>query len=161
MNLEDLAVRIRKLEDIEAIRKLKGQYAAYCDSGYPPDEIAALFTEDAVWDGGVFGRHEGREAIRAFFRRGSTNIPFALHYMTNPLIEVDGDRATGRWHLFQACTFAEGGDQRPIWGGARYHEEYLRQDGVWRFHRLRLESSFWTPYETGWVAKPFVQETSG
>jgi hypothetical protein len=119
-----------------------------------------LFTEDAVWDGGLFGRYVGRAAIRAFFSGASGQIPFALHYVTNPIIEVDGERATGVWHLFQACTFAGVEGDRPIWGGARYHDEFVRRDGRWRIQRLRLVSSFWTPYDAGWVARPFVQESA-
>ena len=61
MSLEE---RIQRLEDIEAIKQLKAEYCAYCDDGYNPDGIANLYTEDAVWDGGPFGRYEGRDAIR-------------------------------------------------------------------------------------------------
>lgn len=156
MNLEDLARRVQTLEDIEEIKRLKARYADYCDNGYDPDGLASLFTEDAIWDGGVWGRYEGRAAIREFFRGASAVLPFALHYMANPIIEVNGDTATGTWYLFQTCTFAEG--NQAVWGATRYHEEYVRQDGEWKFHHLRLVSSFWTPYEQGWAKRPFVQE---
>jgi uncharacterized protein (TIGR02246 family) len=153
-NLEDLARRIQTLEDIEAIRRLKARYADACDRNYDADTLASLFAEDAVWDGGTFGRYEGREAIRRFFQGVSSDIPFAMHYMVNPIIEVAGDTATGKWHLFQTCTFAEG--NQAIFGAARYDEEYHRIDGEWLFWRLKLNSSFWTPYEEGWVKRPFV-----
>jgi hypothetical protein len=26
-------------------------------------------------------------------------VPFAIHQMTNPILEVDRDRAKGRWYL--------------------------------------------------------------
>jgi hypothetical protein len=68
MDLNDLARKIELLLDLEAIKTLKHQYCAYCDDNYNPDGIAGLFVEDAVWDGGDFGRCEGREAIRKFFR---------------------------------------------------------------------------------------------
>jgi uncharacterized protein (TIGR02246 family) len=155
-NVEDLERRIRVLEDIEAIRRLKARYADACDRNYDADAIASLFAEDAVWDGGTFGRYEGREAIRAFFEGVSNDIPFAMHYMVNPIIEIDGEFATGKWHLFQTCTFAAG--NQAIFGAARYDEEYRRIDGEWKFWRLTLTSSFWTPYEEGWVKRPFVQE---
>ena len=64
MDLADLERRVRALEDIEAIKQLKYRYADACDRGYDADALADLFTEDAVWDGGLFGRYEGREAIR-------------------------------------------------------------------------------------------------
>lgn len=155
MDLADLERRLRVLEDIEAIKQLKYGYADACDRGYDFDTLADFFTEDAVWDGGTFGRYEGREAIREFFRGVSTDIPFAVHYMMNPIISVDGDKASGRWYLFQTCTFAEG--NTPILGAARYDESYQRIAGAWKFRHLTLNSIFWTPLQEGWVKRPFIQ----
>jgi hypothetical protein len=59
MDLADLERRVRALEDIEAIKQLKYRYADACDRGYDANALADLFTEDAVWDGGLFGRYEG------------------------------------------------------------------------------------------------------
>jgi len=156
MNLEDLARRIQVLEDIDAIKKLKARYTGFCDNGYDPEGIASLFTEDAVWDGGLFGRCEGREAIRKFFRDASKLLPFALHYVMNPIIEVNGTTATGSWYLFQTCTFAEG--NQAVWGAARYQEEYVKQNGDWKFKNLKVTSAFWTPFDEGWAKKQFIQE---
>ena len=156
MDLAELEQRVRVLEDIEAIKRLKYRYADACDRGYDAETLATLFTEDAVWDGGLFGRHEGREAIRRFFAGVSADIPFAMHYMMNPIITVDGDEADGAWYLFQTCTFAEG--NQAILGAARYEERYRRVAGEWQFHRLKLISSFWTPFDEGWVKRPFAQE---
>jgi uncharacterized protein (TIGR02246 family) len=156
MDATELERRVRVLEDIEAIKRLKHRYADACDRGYDADALAALFADDAVWDGGLFGRHEGREAIREFFQGVSSDIVFALHYMMNPIIDVAGDRATGTWYLFQTCTFAK--ENTPIWGAARYDEEYVRESDGWKFRRLRLVSSFWTPFDEGWVKRPFVQQ---
>ena len=156
VDLAGLERRLRVLEDIEAIKRLKYRYADACDRGYDDDTLADCFTEDAVWDGGLFGRHEGREAIREFFRGVSSDIPFAIHYMMNPIISVDGDEASGQWYLFQTCTFADG--NTAIWGAARYDEQYRRVDGEWKFSRLNLISSFWTPFDEGWVKRPFMQE---
>ena len=81
MDLTDLERRIRALEDIEAIKQLKYRYADACDRGYDADTLADLFTEDAIWDGGVFGRYDGREAIRELFRGVSVGhrLRHALH----------------------------------------------------------------------------------
>ena len=38
---EQLEKRVQALEDVNAIRNLKAQYAAYCDDHYNPDGIAA------------------------------------------------------------------------------------------------------------------------
>src|SRR5262249_38516094 len=95
MNLEDLAQRIQVLEDIDAIKKLKARYTGFCDNGYDPDGIASLFTEDAVWDGGVFGGCEGREGIRKVFCEWSKLLPFALQYVFDPIMEIQRDTANG------------------------------------------------------------------
>ena len=159
MDLAELERRIRVLEDIEAIRNLKARYADACDRGYDADTLASLFTEDAVWTSDLFGRYEGREAIRRFFAGVSSDITFAMHYMTNPIIEVNGDEARGEWYLFQTTTFAAG--NQAIFGAARYEDQYARVDGEWRFRQVQLSSVFWTPYEQGWVKRRFVQSDEG
>ena len=130
MSLEDLERRIKNLEDVEEIKRLKAQYCAYCDDNYDAEGIAGLFTEDAVWDGGIRGRADGRQEIRDFFVHASQRLPFAIHMVMNPIIEVDGDQATGTWYLFQTCTYAEG--NQAVWGSGRYDEEYVRVDGKWK-----------------------------
>ena len=154
MSLERLEQRIRKLEDIEEIKKLKHSYCALCDDHYDADALAELFTEDAIWDGMERGRNDGREAIRQSFRDAPTRLPFAIHMVMNSIIEVDGDRATGVWYLFQPCTYAEG--NQAVWGSARYDEEYVRVNGKWMFQHLTLSSHFWTPFDKGWAEAKFA-----
>ena len=61
MTAANLEARIRRLEDIEALKQLKARYCDRCDDNYDADGIAQLFTEDAVWDGGqTFGVARGR-----------------------------------------------------------------------------------------------------
>jgi hypothetical protein len=158
MELDDLRRRITLLEDVEAIKHLKARYALLCDTGYDPDALTSLFTDDGVWDGGdIWGRYEGTEALWTFFEGASTMLPFAMHFMVNPIIDVNGDEATGHWHLLQACTYAATGDA--VWGGGRYFETYAKLQGHWKFRYVRLDSSFWTPFTDGWVQRPFVQES--
>jgi ketosteroid isomerase-like protein len=157
-DLEQLEARLQRLEDIEAIKQLKADYCALCDEGYDEDRLADLFTEDAVWDGGDFGVAAGREKIRKFFHNTPRVMPFAVHMVMNPRIEIDGDSATGRWYLFQAATFAPGDERTPLWGAARYDEEYVRENGRWKFSSLRLTSRFWTPFDEGWEALRSVFE---
>ena len=154
MSLADIERRLLAIEDIEEIKRLKARYCAHCDNTYDADALASLFTEDAVWDGGTRGKAEGREAIRAFFRRAAQRLPFAVHMVMNPIIEVDGDRARGQWYLFQACTYAQG--NRAVWGSARYDEEYVRVGGEWKFRSLKLSSNFWTPFDEGWARTRFA-----
>jgi ketosteroid isomerase-like protein len=123
------------------------RYAAAYDSNYDADAIADLSTEDAVWDGDKFGKAEGRENIRRFFRRAPGCFPFAIHNLMNPRIGVDGDRATGQWYLMQPATRQPG--TQAVWLAAVYYDEYVRVSGKWLFKRPQLSSNFLTPYEHG------------
>ena len=61
--MNETEAAIDRLESIEAIKKLKHTYMAYCDQGYPPAKLGPLFTDDAVWTSEIFGHHAGRPAI--------------------------------------------------------------------------------------------------
>lgn len=146
--------RLRELEDIEAIRKLKFTYARLVDE-HDVDGFVDLFTEDAVWDGREFGRHEGKAAIRAYIEQIlREKITWAIHLMTNPEIEVapSGTEATGRWYLWEPATV--GG--QPLWMVGKYFERYRKVDGRWLFSHLELRFEFTTPYQSGWVKERFA-----
>lgn len=146
--------RLLALEDAEAIRNLKSHYAALCDDNYNADGIAALFTEDALWESPSLGRFQGREAIRAFFRGASGIFSFAIHYSLNGHIEIDGDTAQARWYLFMPCTVAEG--NQAVWRAGIDHERYTRVNGVWMFSHKRSEPLMNAPYKAGWAETRFL-----
>jgi ketosteroid isomerase-like protein len=151
MTLEE---RIQHLEDIEAIKKLKARYCALCDENYDADGLAILFTPDAVWDGGQLGVCRGREEIRLFFQKSPRAISFAIHQVTNPIIDVDGDSATGSWYLFQPCTFAR--SERAMWMAATYRDRYVRSNDEWLFAHVEISVRFMTPFDEGWAKTPIA-----
>jgi len=154
MNMEALAKRIQRLEDIESIKDLKALYAEICDDKYNPKRMADLFTEDAVWDGGKhFGVYHGRNAIVEYFAGISDKIVFARHYFVQPRLNVDGSNvATGRWYMWMVATFA--GNKAVFFAGIE-DEVYQKVNGRWHFKELKLHSDFITPYEEGWHKSPF------
>ncbi len=141
----DLEKTVRRLADIEDIKQLKARYAAACDDDYNPDKLAALFAEDAIWDGSILGYAKGRVAIHEFFSASSSLVPFAVHQITTPLIEIDGDTATGQWYLWQPMVF----QGAALWLSAIYNDEYVRQDGKWLYQNLKLNIRMLTPFEEG------------
>ncbi len=94
------------------------------------------FAEDAVLTG-VFGRYEGREAIRTwtpdwfeYYPKkfgGATGKPLSRHFITSLVLKVDGDRATGRAYWFNNDI------QSTTYFGAfgHYEDEFRRIDGRW------------------------------
>lgn len=147
--------KIQWLFDIEQIKQLKHRYCGYCDEQYDPDGIAGLFAEDGVWDGGAFGRAEGREGIRTFFAEVSKQVNFANHYVTNSIIDIDGDGATGRWDLWQPMVIAP--DPAALWLVAKYRERYVRAGDDWLFKTLELDIRALSPYEEGFAKQRFVE----
>ena len=136
--------QVQRLTDIEDIKLLKRRYAAACDDDYNVEKLGPLFTEDAVWDGAEYGGTTTRQGIKDFFSTTPDIVKFALHYVMNPIIEVDGDTATGRWLLWQPLVMHEG-DQAMLLT-ARYDEEYVRQDGKWLIKHLKVTIESLGPY---------------
>ncbi|MEN8182602.1 MAG: nuclear transport factor 2 family protein [Myxococcota bacterium] len=151
--------RLGAVEDVEAIRRLKARYGELVDDRYlrgtarPAEElaprareIARLFTEDALWDGGrVLGSCRGRAEIEA--RMAEPTLRFSRHYFVKPHIEVDGPRGRGRWDLLAPCTTRDG---RPHWMAGVEDDEYEKVDGVWLHAAMKLRVVFLAPHETGW-----------
>jgi hypothetical protein len=153
--------RLRAVEDVQAIQRLKAHYAELVDRRYvggrPREgpalheiacEIAALFTEDAVWDGGpTLGRCEGRDAIYARMREPT--LAFSWHFFLKPRIQVDGDTATARWDILSPCTTRDG---RPHWLVGTEDDRYRRVGDAWLHSRMSLSVVFLAPHETGWAS---------
>jgi hypothetical protein len=141
--------RLRTLEDIEAIRKLKAKYCAACDDGHDPKALGPLFAEDAVWEARGVGRAEGRRAIQKLLGDigASGTIRNSAHHAINPIVDVDGDRATGHWRLIMLYTARrpDGTLQyRRIIGW--YRERYVRVGDEWLFAHLYCEVEEHAPY---------------
>ena len=155
-----LEARLHDLEAAEEIRNLKSRYAELVDARYSrgkpveaaelarlADEIAALFAEDGVWDGGkTLGLCEGRAAIAARLREPT--LLFSWHYFLKPQISVDGEQARARWDLLSPCTTPDGA---PTWMAGVEDDEYRKVEGVWLHSYMKLSVVFMAPHETGWT----------
>ena len=147
-----LEQRIARLESAEQIRAMKAYYCELCDRGYDADSLCTLFTEDAVWDGGPFGRHEGRPAIHKFFAGISGSLIFAAHLVMNPVIEfLDDDTAQGKWRLWEPATVMEGDAVTSKVLLAGYEDVYVRVENQWLYKSLRLRVNFFSSLSEGWA----------
>jgi hypothetical protein len=158
--VRQLERRLAVAEDTQAIARLKARYARLADARYTGGrpaskqrlaelsrEIAALFTEDAVWDGGAaLGLCKGREAIAARFAKPT--LQFAWHFFVKPEIVVDGDRARGTWDVLAPCTSRKG---EALWMCGVEEDEYRRVEGSWLHSRMKLEVIFMAPHARGWA----------
>jgi hypothetical protein len=155
-----LEQRIQALEDQQAIVRLKAQYVNYNDGGWKGGThqharaVSQMFVEDGVWDGRPHaGYAAGREAIRLLFESFAA-VPFIVHYVTNPLIEVDGDVATGHWHALVTSTMPP--DRTALWTLGTYEDTYVRVAGAWKIKSLLFTSAAISTYELGWGKRQFA-----
>ncbi|MDH1264785.1 nuclear transport factor 2 family protein [Pseudomonas sp. GD03944] len=151
-----LEARLHQLESENAVRACMNRYMVLCDAldaRTPLDELAGLFTADAIWEGKgakyakSFGGYQGREAIRAMFAGYMTEpAHFALnvHFLCSELIRVEGDEANGSWVMLQTSTFASGASHL---NAARLTVRFREEEGTWRMAHFQTENLFGRPVE--------------
>ena len=152
--LSDLEARIRALEDIETIKKLKYKYFRCIDMGLW-DEIGDCFAEDAVADYVPGMPLEGRAAIAKFFKENvATAYSMRVHQGHNPEIELTSDTtATGWWELDNFMVTAE--TNVGLWIGAFYDDEYIKEKGEWKIKWTKVNFIFMSDIEKGWAKERF------
>jgi ketosteroid isomerase-like protein len=135
MDLAALEQRITRLEDIEAIKQLKARYSHICDDMHNPDTITSIFVEDGIWESPDFGKAKGHAEIRELFKKFQKMFSASQHNMMNPVITVDGNRATGIWYIMGYWDHTDG---RKIWMALRYDDDYVKVNGEWKYQHLRV-----------------------
>jgi hypothetical protein len=76
----------------------------------------------------------------------------------NPVIEInkEGTRARGLWHSPGILTSRIEGKLVAQWYYGKYVMEYAKEDGQWKFLKLKWNPIFITPYDgKGWVEGKF------
>ena len=156
----DLRARVEAAEAVLAIQQLKSRYGELVDSRFArgalrdeatvreiAEQIALLFTEDGVWDGGpALGVAHGRTEIAERLR--TSTLLFSRHLFVKPDIRVTGATATGRWDILCPCTTPDGQAQ---WMCGVEDDEYARTaEGTWLHRRMRLTTVFFAPATEGW-----------
>jgi hypothetical protein len=132
---------------------LQNAYGYYAEKSLWP-EMAALFAGRGVLEAGG-DRHDGRDRILAFLKstgpegpvQGALNSQLQLQ----PVIQVarDGRTARIRSRVLRLARDAQG---RPVWGAGIYENEFVKEDGVWKFSRCRFHQTYEFDYERGWNA---------
>jgi hypothetical protein len=160
--LSALQRRLQTLEDIMEITRLK---AAYCDSvdggwnrrTHNGEAVASLFVDDGVWDvGGGAGRGEGHDGIVKLID-SFQHMPFAFHRVSNPVIHVDGDQATGKWHLIAYLSQPDG---IPVMYFGVYNDRFVRTPQGWKFKLLTCDTATLAPFRDGWSTGDYYKERS-
>jgi len=141
MTLEELAEKIKVLEDIEEIKKLHINYVyLLCDLQW--DEMLDCFAENATLDLMDQGVRQGKKEIGEVFHNVLAKMIKRTdgHFVGQPVISVDGDKAKGYWILY--LFFAE---PEVKWVQGRQDCEYVKVNGKWKFSSVIFASPWPAP----------------
>jgi hypothetical protein len=143
MNLETLIARLDALESRAAIDALISGYANAFDRR-DRELLYSLWHSDSTLSLPDFGSGENREAIMAMAENSWRQMPHMHHWMANPLIQIEGDVATGT--VAADCLFHDI-ENGPCQVSGLYHDRFERREGQWRFVSRFFELHFLTPLQ--------------
>jgi len=122
--------------DVLELNRLAYRYAAAVD-GRDVDAFLAVFAPDARMRSYHAGSDEpfadvrGHEQLASVPATMDKMFGITLHQMTNPLVEVDGDTATGEVLCTARHLSVDPNDDTVTVVVIRYEDEYARRDGRW------------------------------
>jgi hypothetical protein len=167
-----LEAKLQRTEDIEAIKKLQHAYGYYLEH-WQEEEIVELFSHNPdvsleINDTGFF---KGWEAIKQSFNfadhftaYGVKKAPGEFLHILIPnagIIDLapDGRTAKGRWYGLFLGAMPRPIETKALLGCGIWENEYIKENGVWKFKKLFWTDIFCSPIEEGWVKNPFTDHT--
>jgi hypothetical protein len=137
MDSEKLEKRVKALKDIEEIKNLHREYifAHNCEDW---DVMIDCFTDTAMLEVG-WDKAMGTKEITSFFLDSVAKNLRAkgAHILIQPLITVEGDKASGYW-IMEHFLNDPYGSENVSWGQGKYYCEYIRDNGKWKFSSLKF-----------------------
>jgi ketosteroid isomerase-like protein len=124
-----------------AVPRLIALYAERIDAGDFAG-VADLFGDATVTAEGNDAVQRGADEVRAMYegwvRRYDDGTPRTKHVTTNLILDVDEDAGTATCRsYFTVLQQTDALPLQPIIAG-RYHDEFERADGTWRFTRRHM-----------------------
>lgn len=154
--INKLAHRLGRLEDVHNIERLQHIYGYYLDK-QQWDLLAGLFTDDGsieISQRGIYaGKDRVRDNLNLYGEQGVHHGVLHNHIQLQPVVHVaeDGNTANVRSRaLSMLGTYGRVG----VWGGSVYENEYVKENGVWKFKKDHLFTTMFTTYNEGWAAAP-------
>jgi hypothetical protein len=156
---------LQRLKDIEEIRRLQHIYGFYLTT-FMNEEMIDLFSNSREssleFPEGTFLSKEGVKV--AFGHTNKEMNPEFMHQLMQlqGVIDVaeDGKTAKGRWWGFGAMAMpkSESLNQRAADQGVSqafacgvYENEYIKEDGIWKFWKIKWVPLYSCSPENGWV----------
>jgi len=142
--VKSLEQRLQQVEDRLAIADLQARYTIFIDN-HDLEKVAPLFARDGRFrsaDGML--NAQGRAEICEQYRARFAALRFGFHVTHDHMIDLDEnnpDRATGK--VSSHAELVRNG--QAMVAGMRYEDEYIREDGAWRFADRLLYFFYYMP----------------
>ena len=130
--------QLRRFFEVEKIKKKKMLYSQLMD-GRDPEAFVQLYCEDAHCDWGLWGKHDGHEAIRKLSQFTIGKPQFNWFHMTaNHWVELTGDdTATSRCYLHDICMEPKPNVSPTVRYGV-YEEDWVKIGEDWKIKNHRI-----------------------
>ncbi|MCU1477474.1 MAG: hypothetical protein JWQ64_2167 [Subtercola sp.] len=160
-----LEARIQELEDLRAIQDLVYRYGYSFDDGRM-DDFIDCFTEDCVGEYLPFAEgFNGRDEITRFAEGARGKFPRlteTFHFTVSPVIVLDGDVASSRWHWMNPSSAEEAsGEFVSAWQFGIYEMEFRREESGWKISRNKVTYLHVFDLTKGYAGQPMFILGSG
>jgi acetyl esterase/lipase len=152
----ETSARVGRIKDFYEIANLVSAYGYYLDKNLWND-LANLFATNGSMELAQRGAYLGRERVRAFLfnvfgKEGPSENRLGNHIQYQAVIHVAGDGRTAkvRSRMMQQLNFG----QRASMGASLYENEFVKEDGVWKFGVDHTFNTWTAGYEGGWAKNP-------
>ncbi len=126
----DVAARLRRLEDIEAIRRLLHDIARGTDR-FDSELLARSIRADATLDMGGAKAIAGADFAQAL-KPPAAPRPGRMHIVANERIDVDGDDARSESYILSCQDVLVDGMRKTRFRAGRYLDRFVREAGAWK-----------------------------
>jgi ketosteroid isomerase-like protein len=146
---DSIEARLQRVEDDLAIRRIIVDYATHLD-GRDWTKYVELFAADGEWMNSG-GSYKGHAAIRGMLENvvgkdGAANTA-NFHLVSNPRIDLDGDRAVAHSRFLFVIRGPEGGPAPALAG--TYVDDFVREGAGWKIKRRVADNVM--PTHEDWV----------
>ena len=151
--MADLAARAQHLSDEIEVTNLQHQYGYFLDRRMW-DDVAKLFAADGTMEIGLQGVYVGTKSIRRGLNSlgppglSPGEVNDHIHLQTIVTVLPDGRTARARGTEL-GMTVSPGG--KALWSQSIYENEFMKQNGVWKFKTMHVYPRFIVDAEQGWA----------
>jgi SnoaL-like domain len=155
-SLSELATRMARLEDARAVEYLQNAYSYYLDR-WQWDDVAALFADNGSIEIAQRGVYEGKAHVRKFLEvfgpQGLHQGELFDHLQYQPVVHVATDGLSAQARVREFSMEGRHGAEATIGGGV-YENDYVKENGVWKIHRLHFYTTYVADLARGWANGP-------